>query len=86
MKILRITNRKIITRILSLFIFLSTSFTTALYASGGANDYAETEYPIVLVHGFLGFDTMLGVIDYWYKVPATLEAEGGDVHVALVAR
>jgi len=79
------TAKKAITRIISLFIVLSTGFTTALHASGGANDYAETEYPIVLVHGFLGFDTMLGVIDYWYKVPATLEAEGGDVHVALVS-
>ncbi|MDK2779115.1 MAG: triacylglycerol lipase [Pseudomonadota bacterium] len=45
--------------------------------------YTETKYPIVLVHGFLGWDTMLG-IDYWYKVVETLEEDGAQVFVASV--
>lgn len=53
--------------------------------SGGASDYAETEYPIVLVHGFMGMDTAAGIIDYWYGIPEALEKDGADVHVVLVS-
>lgn len=45
--------------------------------------YTETKYPIVLVHGFLGWDTMVG-IDYWYKITETLQDGGADVHVITV--
>ena len=38
-------------------------------------------YPIVLVHGFFGWDN-IGPLDYFYKVKPTLEAEG---HVVVVA-
>ena len=27
--------------------------------------YTQTKNPIVLVHGLLGFDSILGVYDYW---------------------
>ncbi|MCX4029597.1 triacylglycerol lipase [Endozoicomonas sp. SM1973] len=43
--------------------------------------YTETRYPIVLVHGMLGFDKTLG-IDYWYGVAAALRKDGARVHVA----
>lgn len=46
--------------------------------------YTETQYPIVLVHGFLGFDSMVGV-DYWYKIPETLQEDGAKVFVATVS-
>ena len=46
--------------------------------------YTETRYPIVLVHGFLGFDQMVGV-DYWYKIPETLQADGAQVFIATVS-
>lgn len=64
---------------------LSLSASTTAYASGGAHDYADTEHPIVLVHGFMGFDSLLGVVDYWYGIPEALEKEGADVHVVLVS-
>src|SRR6218665_2093125 len=32
------------------------------------SDTAKTKYPIVLVHGLLGFDNLLGV-DYFYDIP-----------------
>lgn len=54
-------------------------------AGGGAKDYAQTEYPLVLVHGFLGFDTALGILDYWYGIPEALEADGADVHTVIVS-
>jgi len=49
-----------------------------------ATGYTETRYPIVLVHGFLGFEKLAGV-DYWYQIPETLQADGADVFVIEVS-
>lgn len=49
-----------------------------------AGTSAQTAYPIVLVHGMLGFDTIAG-IDYWYGIPGELRAQGAKVFVAEVA-
>ncbi|HEX5356917.1 MAG TPA: triacylglycerol lipase [Aquabacterium sp.] len=46
--------------------------------------YAATKYPIVLVHGFLGFKDVLGV-DYFYQVPDALRKNGAKVYVAAVS-
>jgi triacylglycerol lipase len=46
-----------------------------------ASDYAKTRYPLVLVHGMAGFDSILG-IDYFYQVPADLRRNGATVLVA----
>ena len=46
--------------------------------------YTETQYPIVLAHGLFGFDAILGV-DYWYKVPETLQKDGATVFLTAVA-
>jgi triacylglycerol lipase len=48
-----------------------------------ARGYAETRYPIVLVHGLFGFDRDFGV-DYFYGVPAALRRDGATVYVARV--
>ena len=47
--------------------------------------YTQTRHPIVLVHGLLGFDSLLGVYDYWYGVPSDLRAGGARVYVANVS-
>ena len=47
--------------------------------------YTATKFPIVLVHGMFGFDELLGVVDYWYKIPADLERGGARVFVARVS-
>ena len=49
-----------------------------------AGTYAETKYPIVLVHGLFGFDSLLGV-DYFYGIPGNLRANGAKVFVAEVS-
>ena len=49
-----------------------------------ASTYAKTEHPIVLVHGLFGFDELLWV-DYFYKVPSTLDRNGAEVFVATVS-
>ncbi|ODU45501.1 triacylglycerol lipase [uncultured Aquimonas sp.] len=55
---------------------------TAVLAQSG---YTQTRHPIVLVHGLLGFDSLLGVYDYWYGMPSELRAGGARVYVADVS-
>jgi triacylglycerol lipase len=50
-----------------------------------ATGYTQTKYPIVLTHGMLGFDKLLGV-DYWYGIPATLRRDGAKVYVTEVSQ
>lgn len=49
-----------------------------------AGTYAQTRYPIVLAHGMLGFDN-IGPIDYWYRIPGNLRANGASVYVTEVS-
>ncbi len=53
-------------------------------ATTATSTYAATKYPIVLVHGFMGFKDILGV-DYFYQVPDTLRKNGAKVYVAAVS-
>lgn len=46
--------------------------------------YTKTKYPIVLVHGVMGFDNIFG-IDYFYGIPAELQRSGAQVYVAQVS-
>lgn len=56
-----------------------------LIGSAQAQDgYAQTRYPIVLVHGLFGFDSILG-IDYFYGIPDALRQGGASVHMARVS-
>ncbi|WP_439862203.1 triacylglycerol lipase [Pseudomonas sp. MBLB4136] len=51
----------------------------------GSSGYTQTKYPIVLAHGMLGFDSILGV-DYWYGIPSALRSDGAKVYVAEVSQ
>jgi triacylglycerol lipase len=51
----------------------------------GADTYTKTRHPILLVHGALGFETILGSLDYWYQIPYTLRRSGASVFVAEVS-
>lgn len=51
----------------------------------GNKNYTKTKYPIVLVHGFSGFDQLFGVVDYFYRVPEALSKDGAKVFVAQVS-
>ncbi len=55
---------------------------TALTA---ADTYTQTKYPVVLVHGLLGFDA-LGPVQYFYGVPAELRRSGATVYTASVSQ
>ncbi|MBI5333046.1 MAG: triacylglycerol lipase [Burkholderiales bacterium] len=57
--------------------------TVAAAPAAHADTYAKTKYPIVLVHGFIGFDNILG-INYFYGVPDALRDGGATVYIAQV--
>ena len=52
--------------------------------SAHAGISAKTKYPIVLVHGFIGFDSILGVVNYFYGIVGALRDEGATVYIAQV--
>lgn len=47
--------------------------------------YTETEHPIVLVHGFSGFDELFGFVEYFHGVPDALAEDGAEVYVPQVS-
>lgn len=48
-------------------------------------DQPYTRFPIVLMHGFAGWDTMIGFYNYFYGVEDDLVGRGFDVHTTQVA-
>lgn len=58
---------------------------TPLHAAAPPDDAAHTRYPIVLIHGFAGFDKLFGFVNYWFGIPKALRAAGVEVHVAHVS-
>ena len=81
-----------LTRLLVLLVVLSISSQAnafwGLYDNPD-DDYTKTGYPIVLVHGTLGFDhtDIVGFIetDYWPTIPYEIMRSGGTVYVAQVS-
>lgn len=73
-------NPKLFSRLMAVVCLCFCSF--AAYAQTG---YTQTKHPIVLVHGLLGFDSVLGVYDYWYGIGADLKAGGAKVYTASVS-
>ncbi|MBK1711660.1 esterase/lipase family protein [Rubrivivax gelatinosus] len=55
-----------------------------LPAAASADTYTQTRYPIVLVHGMLGFGA-IGPVDYFYGVPAALRSGGALVYTPSVS-
>lgn len=53
----------------------------AFTGSATAGNYAATQYPIVLAHGFLGFSSEFG-IDYFYGIANDLKSNGATVYTA----
>lgn len=47
--------------------------------------YTKTKHPVVLVHGLLGFDSLLGILDYFHGIPSDLRSGGAQVYVANVS-
>lgn len=60
------------------------AFSPAFSAQAADPSFAKTQYPIVLVHGLFGFSSVAGV-DYFFRIPAELRANGATVLVASVS-
>ena len=56
----------------------------ALPAPSWALGYTQTKYPIVLVHGLMGFDN-IGPVEYFYGIPASLRSGGAAVYTTSVS-
>ncbi len=65
----------------ALVVFVSV--TSSLYA-GGDSGACATKYPLVLAHGMLATDDMLGSIDYWWEIEEAIKDEGGVVYTTKV--
>lgn len=63
---------------------LCAALTLTPWAANAADTYAQTRYPVVLVHGMLGFDA-IGPVNYFYGVPAALRAGGATVYTPAVS-
>lgn len=63
---------------------LSVLFLAITSLPASATGYTQTRYPIVLVHGLFGFDS-LGPLEYFYGVPGALRSGGARVYVTSVS-
>lgn len=57
-----------------------------LCAPALADTYTKTRNPIVLVHGLLGFDSLLGIVDYFHGIPGELRDGGAKVFIVDVSQ
>lgn len=64
------------------FLLLAQSSFAMADTAPAIDDYAATQYPIVLVHGLSGTDRYANVLDYWYGIASDLESHGANVYVA----
>ncbi len=70
----------------AIFIGSAAALSATPVAHAAEAGYTATKYPIVLVHGLLGFDSILnGLLDYWYKIVPDLRAGGAQVYVTEVS-
>jgi triacylglycerol lipase len=63
---------------MTITLLVCLSITCSLYAAGDSKT-CTTKYPVILAHGMLATDDMLGVVDYWWGIEAALEDEGARV-------
>ncbi len=74
--------KKILISLIALWAFTLASQSSAGLLSNYFS-YTQTKHPIILVPGIFAFDSIAG-IDYWYQIPAKLEKQGAQVHVAKI--
>jgi len=72
--------KKIILSVVAALVLLTT-LNAQSYAFGTTRSL-NLKYPIILVHGWSGFDVMFGVIEYFWNIKRSLENQGATVFVA----
>jgi len=66
-----------------LLIMIITIASPAAFA-GGSSTSCKTKYPIVMAHGMGATTKILGIIDYWNRIPGALRDEGATVYITSV--
>lgn len=66
------------------FILAAMLLAPSFLFAGGSSDSCDTRYPVVLAHGMMATDDMLGFVDYWWGIEDALEDEGAEVYVTAV--
>jgi len=74
--------KKTVLSMLALWVFTLAPHSNAGLFSNYFS-YTQTKHPIILVPGIFAFDS-IAAIDYWYQIPAKLEKQGAQVHVAKI--
>jgi triacylglycerol lipase len=61
------------------------SISILLVSASAQANYTKTKYPIVLVHGFSGFNNVGGLIGYFHTIPYNLRRSGAKVYTPSVS-
>lgn len=77
--------KRTLTRVVAALAIATGTLAAMAPAQAQTSSYTQTRYPVVLVHGLFGFDSLAGSLDYWYKIPQALRAGGAQVYVAKVS-
>ncbi len=72
-------------KVLSALLASVVSALVAMPTTVAANTYTQTKHPIVLVHGWMGWDSIAG-IDYFYRVASDLRANGAKVYTVALSQ
>lgn len=67
-----------------LTLLLLSFISPAMVMAAGSHNSCATKYPVVLAHGMLATDKMLGFFNYWWGIEGALEDEGAQVFVTRV--
>lgn len=71
--------RKLATALCVLTLIAFSSHSSAWWG------YTKTKYPIMLVHGIAGWDSLGNIVDYFHAVPHALTKDGAKVCIAAVS-
>ncbi len=74
--------RKLLFVLCGILVIMITSTSAWCMGSKPERPYCETDYPIILVPGVVGFDSLIGMVDYFYGVADSLEKDGAVVYAA----
>ena len=68
--------------IFTIIISSTVAFSMGATPEEPVRPYCETNYPIILVPGVTGFDTIIGLVEYFYGIADSLEKDGAIVYAA----
>ncbi|MBN2079187.1 MAG: alpha/beta hydrolase [Spirochaetes bacterium] len=68
-------------------VLISLTIVTAAFSfafASGSSNTCQTKYPVVLAHGMGASAQILGIVNYWNRIPDALRDEGARVYITSV--